>query len=80
MNLELNGKTALVTGAGSGIGQATALAFAREGAHVVLTDLKQDGLDHTAQLIRDANPDVRTSPSSPMPDRPTTTSRPCSRP
>lgn len=60
MNLELNGKTALVTGAGSGIGQATALAFAREGAQVVLTDLKPDGLDHTAQLIRDANADVRT--------------------
>ncbi len=60
MNLELNGKTALITGAGSGIGQAAALAFAGEGANVVLTDLKQDALDQTVHLITQAHPDVRT--------------------
>lgn len=59
MNLELQGKTALVTGGGSGIGQAVALAFAREGANVVLTDLKQEGMDETVNLIRQADPDVR---------------------
>jgi NAD(P)-dependent dehydrogenase (short-subunit alcohol dehydrogenase family) len=47
----LEGKTALVTGAGSGIGQQTALAFARRGAHVVICDLSKEGLDQTAGRI-----------------------------
>jgi 2-keto-3-deoxy-L-fuconate dehydrogenase len=38
----LKGKRALVTAAGAGIGRATALAFAREGAQVIATDLKPD--------------------------------------
>lgn len=39
MNDQFSGKTALVTGAASGIGQATALAFAKNGARVVVADL-----------------------------------------
>ena len=38
--MRLEGKTALITAAGQGIGQATAVAMAREGAHVFATDVK----------------------------------------
>ncbi|MDG9728415.1 MULTISPECIES: glucose 1-dehydrogenase [unclassified Streptomyces] len=48
---DFHGKTAFVTGAGSGIGRATALAFARAGAQVALVDLSADGLRETARLI-----------------------------
>jgi len=40
----LAGKTALITAAGQGIGRATAEAFAREGAHVIATDINQEAL------------------------------------
>ena len=43
-----NDKIALVTGAGSGIGKATALALVREGYHVVLAGRRQDALEQTA--------------------------------
>jgi NAD(P)-dependent dehydrogenase (short-subunit alcohol dehydrogenase family) len=42
-----NGKTALVTGAGSGIGRATAIALLREGYSVVLAGRRQDALEQT---------------------------------
>ena len=55
---QLDGKTAVITGAASGIGKAAALLFAREGAHVVLADLngpggeayRTDPLDHQWEL------------------------------
>ncbi|GAA3554806.1 SDR family oxidoreductase [Amycolatopsis ultiminotia] len=43
----------VVTGAGSGIGRETALAFAAEGADVVVTDLTADTAEETAKLVRD---------------------------
>ena len=47
----LRGKRVLVTGAGSGIGRATALAFAREGAHIVLSDLDEASLHPVRDVI-----------------------------
>ncbi len=49
----LDGKVAFVTGAASGIGRATALAFAREGANVVVADIDQRGSQDTAGAIED---------------------------
>ncbi len=48
----LTDKTALVTGAGSGIGGATALALARRGANLVICDIDKEGLDQTAGRIQ----------------------------
>jgi len=48
----LTGKVALVTGAGSGIGRASALAFAREGAKIVVADVVVDGGEETVSLIK----------------------------
>ena len=47
----LDGKVALVTGGASGIGRATALAMAREGARVAVSDLSKDGIEGTVALI-----------------------------
>jgi NAD(P)-dependent dehydrogenase (short-subunit alcohol dehydrogenase family) len=48
------GKVAFVTGAANGIGRAAALAFAREGASVVVADVAEQGNQETARMIEEA--------------------------
>ncbi len=51
MTRQLEGKVALITGAGSGIGRATALLFADRGAKLVLADVDERGNEETARLL-----------------------------
>ncbi|WP_087752209.1 3-oxoacyl-ACP reductase FabG [Paraburkholderia caledonica] len=52
--MKLNGKVAIITGAGQGIGAATALKFAREGAVVIACDMNLDAVATVAHLCREA--------------------------
>ena len=57
----LAGKVAIVTGAASGIGRASAIRFAREGARVVIADINTSGGEHTAASIEQAGGEARFS-------------------
>ena len=54
MTRSLNGRTAVVTGAGSGIGRACALRLAEDTAKIAIWDINGEGAEETAQMIRDA--------------------------
>ncbi len=56
---ELLGQTVMVTGAGSGIGAATALRMASEGALVAMVDMNEDGMQATAAAAVDAGAEVK---------------------
>jgi NAD(P)-dependent dehydrogenase (short-subunit alcohol dehydrogenase family) len=58
---KLDGKVAFVTGASSGIGRATALAFAREGADVVVADIDRPAGQDTVAVTRNG---TGSSPST----------------
>jgi NAD(P)-dependent dehydrogenase (short-subunit alcohol dehydrogenase family) len=57
---ELRGKKILVTGAASGIGRETALAFAREGSILLLSDIDADGLEELAGELSELSTECRT--------------------
>jgi 3-oxoacyl-[acyl-carrier protein] reductase len=50
----LEGKSALITGGGGGIGRAAALAFAREGSNVAVADLTAEAAEETVALVNRA--------------------------
>ncbi|MGA2665934.1 MAG: SDR family NAD(P)-dependent oxidoreductase [Nitrososphaerales archaeon] len=52
ISIDLRGKTAIVTGAGSGIGRAIALLFAEAGANVSVPDLNLEGARETVSLVK----------------------------
>ncbi|MCC6170007.1 MAG: SDR family oxidoreductase [Caldilineaceae bacterium] len=60
---QLDGKIAIITGAGTGIGKGIARAFAREGADLVLASRNQANLDETAQEIGQYQHRVRVIPT-----------------
>ena len=58
-NQDMNGKIALVTGASSGIGRASARTFAEHGANVIVADVAVSGGEETVQLIESAGGSAR---------------------
>jgi len=50
--MRLEGKNILITGAGSGIGKATAILFAKEGANVAVNDINEENVKETAEKIK----------------------------
>ena len=55
---ELNGKTAVVTGAGSGLGRSIAIGIAKAGANVVIADINKQEATQTCELIKNEIPEV----------------------
>jgi len=51
--MKLKDKVAVITGAGSGIGRATALLFAEEGAKVVVADYSVEGGEETVKRVKE---------------------------
>ena len=56
----VKGKVALISGAGTGVGRACMKLFAQEGARVFAVDLKQETMEETVSLARDAGCDIAT--------------------
>ena len=62
LQVDLTDKVALITGAGRGMGKAFALAFAGQGARVVINDIEEAGLGAVADTIREKGDKVLICP------------------
>jgi NAD(P)-dependent dehydrogenase (short-subunit alcohol dehydrogenase family) len=58
--MRLDGKTALITGIGGGMGRTAALTFAAEGARIVGCDLFEEGAAETVRLVREAGGEIES--------------------
>jgi NAD(P)-dependent dehydrogenase (short-subunit alcohol dehydrogenase family) len=56
--MNFQGKVAVITGSAAGIGRATAITFAKNGASVALIDINESGVRETASLIQDSGGQV----------------------
>jgi len=54
MNLDLKGKTVLITGSGSGMGQHMAVGYAQEGAKIAVNDINSDAVAETIKMVEEA--------------------------
>ena len=54
MTRSLNGKVAVITGAGSGMGRSMALRLAEDDAKIAIWDINGEGAEETAKMVRDA--------------------------
>ena len=55
LSRSVKGRVAIITGAGSGMGEATAKVFAAEGVKVIATDIKLDEVERVSEEIQSAN-------------------------
>ena len=53
--INLEGKTALLTASGQGIGKATAEAFVKAGAYVIATDINEESLDNLKKTVHETH-------------------------
>ena len=60
--LSLEGKSAIITGAGSGMGQAMSVLFAKQGCTVGLCDINEKGVAKTMELIKERSPEAKAYP------------------
>lgn len=58
---ELNGKTAIITGAGSGLGRSIAIGLARAGANIAIVDINEEEAAQTCEIIQNEMPGISTA-------------------